>query len=118
VFNEKSDKNHHKATDSTGTELSHSVPDAKTTHQERAAARNREEDYRIALLVKLITPDTPRDERTRLYAMDTSELGFLVYPSLVEQGRVDEARRLADLSSEPQAIHRFISDLIETIETA
>jgi hypothetical protein len=118
VVNKKGDKNHHKATDSTGTELSYSVPDAKTTHQERAAAQKREEDYRIALLAKLITPDMGRNERTRLYEMDTSELESLVYPSLVEQGRVEEARRLADLSSEPQSMHRFISDLMETIETA
>jgi phage/plasmid-associated DNA primase len=89
VVNGNGDKPHHKATYSTGTELFHSVPDtnsvpegdvsAAPTRQEAAAARYREEDYRLALLARLVTADTGREERTRLYAMSTSELESLVH---------------------------------------
>jgi hypothetical protein len=82
-------KPHHKAANSSVTELVHSVTDtnsvpeddvsAAPTRQEVAAARHREEDYRLALLAKLIIPDTPREERTRLYTMSTSELEALVH---------------------------------------
>jgi hypothetical protein len=82
------DKPYHKAANSSVTELAHSVTDtnsvpegdvsAAPTRQEAAAARYREEDYRLALLARLVTPDTGREERTRLYAMETSELERLV----------------------------------------
>jgi hypothetical protein len=52
------------------------------TRQEAAAARYREEDYCVALLAKLITPDTSKEERTRLYAMETSELEALVHETI------------------------------------
>jgi hypothetical protein len=83
------DKPHHKAANSSVTELAHSVTDtnsvteddvfAAPTRQEAAAARYREEDYRLALLARLVRPDTCREERTRLYAMSTSELESLVH---------------------------------------
>jgi P4 family phage/plasmid primase-like protien len=49
-----------------------------TTRQEAAAARYREEDYRLALLARLVRPDTGREERSRLYAMSTTDLERLV----------------------------------------
>jgi hypothetical protein len=52
---------------------------AAPTRQEAAAARYREEDDRLALLARLVRPDTCREERTRLYAMSTSELESLVH---------------------------------------
>jgi hypothetical protein len=88
------------------------------SRQEAAAARYREEDYRLALLARLVTADTGREERTRLYAQETSELEALVYSALVGEGKGEEARKLADMSSDPTAMHAFVDALLETIETA
>jgi putative DNA primase/helicase len=88
------------------------------TRQEAAAARYREEDYRLALLARLVRPDTGREERARMYAQETSELEALVYSALVGEGKIAAARKLADQSSEPTAMHGFIDALLETIETA
>jgi hypothetical protein len=56
------------------------------TRQEAASTRYREEDYRIALLARLVTPDTGREERTKLYGMDTSELERLATIETHEKG--------------------------------
>jgi hypothetical protein len=60
--------------------------DLPPTRQEAAAARYREEDYRLALLARLVTADTGREERTRLYAMETSELERLATIETHEKG--------------------------------
>jgi putative DNA primase/helicase len=91
---------------------------ATPTRQEAAADRYRDEDYRLALLARLVTADTEREERSRLYQLETSELEALVYSALVGEGKGEEARKLADMSSEPTAMHAFVDALLETIETA
>ena len=48
------------------------------TRVELAAQRYKQEDERIALLARIIMPDTPREERMRLYGLPTDELRFLV----------------------------------------
>jgi hypothetical protein len=52
------------------------------TRQKAAAARYAEEDYRIALLAKLISPDTGREERAILYRQDTSVLEALAHETI------------------------------------
>jgi hypothetical protein len=52
------------------------------TRQEASAARYAEEDYRIKLLAKLITPDMGREERAILYRQDTSVLEALAHETI------------------------------------
>jgi P4 family phage/plasmid primase-like protien len=78
---------HSEATNGRVTEENSSVTtrqekNSSVTRQEAAAARYREEDYRLALLARLVTADTGREERSRLYAMETSELEALVHETI------------------------------------
>lgn len=100
------------------------IPGCPETPQGPASEKNEdgvplsEQAYRIALLERLVTADMEREELDQIHRRSTRDLAATVFYGLVRAGDVAAARKLADQSSDPQAMHASVDWLIKMSDLA